>query len=116
MSNYFIEDLNFRALNSGGAAGQVASGGPYTPTALFSIFGSVNYTFDDKYLASFTLRRDGSSRFGPNNSYGIFPSAAVGWRISREDFMRDVKWITDLKLRGSWGQMGNQRINPGNAV
>jgi TonB-linked SusC/RagA family outer membrane protein len=114
-ANYFIEDLNFRALNSGGASGQVASGGPYTPAALFSIFGSVNYTFNDKYLASFTLRRDGSSRFGPNNRYGVFPSAAVGWRISREDFMRDVKWITDLKLRASWGQLGNQRINPGNA-
>ena len=113
-SNYFIEDLNFRALNAGGAAGQVATGGPYTPTALYSLFGSVNYTFNDKYLAGFTIRRDGSSRFGANKRYGVFPSVSAGWRVSREAFMRDIKWITDLKVRGSWGQMGNQRINPSN--
>jgi TonB-linked SusC/RagA family outer membrane protein len=114
-ADYFIEDYNFRALNSGGAAGQRANGGPYTPTALWSVFGQASYVYDDKYLASFTIRRDGSSRFGPNNPYAVFPSFSLGWRMSREAFMSDVKWITDLKLRGSWGQMGNQRINPANS-
>jgi len=113
--NYFIEDLNFRALNSGGAAGQVANGSPYTPASLFSLFGQFGYVYNDKYLANFTIRRDGSSRFGSENRYAVFPSFSLGWRISREAFMSDVKWITDLKLRGSWGQMGNQRINPANA-
>jgi TonB-linked SusC/RagA family outer membrane protein len=113
-AGYFIQDLNFRAVNNGSTI-TTATGAPYNPSALFSIFGSVNYTFADKYLASATIRRDGSSRFGPNNRYAIFPAFSAGWRISREDFMKDVKWITDLKLRASWGQMGNQRINPANA-
>jgi len=113
--SYFIEDLNFRSLNNGGAAGQRANGSPGTPAALYSLFGQANYVYDDKYLASFTVRRDGSSRFGPNNPYGVFPAFSLGWRISQEAFMQDVKWITDLKLRGSWGQMGNQRIGAANA-
>jgi TonB-linked SusC/RagA family outer membrane protein len=113
--SYFIEDLNFRSLNNGGASGQRADGSPYTPTALYSLFGTANYVYDDKYLAGFTIRRDGSSRFGPNNPYGVFPAFSLGWRISQESFMRDIKWITDLKLRGSWGQMGNQRIGASNA-
>ena len=113
-AGYFIEDLNFRAVSNGTTITD-ASGSPFTPSALYSLFGNVNYVYADKYLASATVRRDGSSRFGPNNRYGVFPAFSVGWRISREDFMKDVKWITDLKLRASWGQMGNQRINPANA-
>jgi len=112
---YFVDNVDFRSLNSGGASGQRANGAPYTPAALFSVFGKVDYVYNDKYLASFTLRRDGSSRFGSENRYGMFPSGSIGWRISREDFMKDIKWITDLKLRASYGSMGNQRINPANA-
>ena len=112
---YFVDNVDFRSLDAGGASGQRANGSPYTPTALFSIFAKADYVFKDKFLASATVRRDGSSRFGPNNRYGIFPAGSVGWRISREDFMQSIKWLTDLKLKGSWGQMGNQRINPSNS-
>lgn len=115
--NYFIEDLNFRALSSGGASGARAEGSPYTPVALFSLFGQANYAYADKYLASFSIRRDGSSRFGPNNRYGVFPAFSLGWRMSQENFMKDISWITDFKLRGSWGQLGNQQgISAANAI
>ena len=80
--------------------------------SLVSFFGKVNYTYDDKYLASFTIRRDGSSRFGSNNQYGTFPSISTGWRISEEKFMEGTKsWLDNLKLRYSWGQTGNQEIS-----
>jgi TonB-linked SusC/RagA family outer membrane protein len=77
-----------------------------------SFFGKLNYTFNDRYLASVTVRRDGSSRFGKNNKYGTFPSVSAGWRISEEKFMEGTKeWLDNLKLRASWGQTGNQEIS-----
>ncbi len=81
--------------------------------SLVSFFGKINYTFDDKYLASVTVRRDGSSRFGKNNKYGTFPSISAGWRISRESWMENLtdNWLSDLKIRASWGQTGNQEIS-----
>ena len=84
------------------------SGEGYTLT---SFFGKVNYTYNDRYLASFTLRHDGSSRFGKNNRYGTFPSVSAGWRISEEPFMKKMTWLDNLKLRASWGQTGNQEIS-----
>jgi len=84
------------------------SGGGYT---LVSYFGKLNYTYDDRYLLSLTMRYDGSSRFGRNNRYGTFPSVSAGWRINQEKFLRDVEWIDNLKLRASWGQTGNQEID-----
>jgi TonB-linked SusC/RagA family outer membrane protein len=76
---------------------------------LQSYFGRVNYSYDDKYLLTGTLRADGSSKFGSNNKYGYFPSVALGWNISREDFMSNSPF-DNLKLRASWGQTGNQDI------
>lgn len=73
-----------------------------------SFFGRMNYGFQDKYLLTATLRADGSSRFGENNKYGYFPSVALGWNISKEDFMADSEVFSNLKLRASWGQTGNQ--------
>jgi TonB-linked SusC/RagA family outer membrane protein len=73
-----------------------------------SFFGRVNYGYDDKYLLTATLRADGSSKFGANNKYGYFPSVAFGWNITNEDFMTNNENITNLKLRASWGQTGNQ--------
>jgi len=70
----------------------------------------LDYDYDRKYLASFTLRRDGSSRFGQNNQWGNFPAASVGWRISDEDFFKFAA-MNQLKFRASWGQNGNQEIN-----
>ena len=77
---------------------------------LQSWFGRVNYGFADKYLLTATLRADGSSKFGANNRYGIFPSVAAGWNISKESFLSDVDAISNLKLRASWGKTGNQEI------
>jgi TonB-linked SusC/RagA family outer membrane protein len=77
---------------------------------LLSFYLRANYTLLDKYLFTFTGRADGSSKFGPNNKFGYFPSAALGWRLSKENFLKDVKWIDDLKLRGSYGLTGSQNI------
>ena len=91
--------------------GKAQSYGGAGSFSLISFFGKANYTYADKYLVSFTLRRDGSSRFGKNNQYGTFPSASVGWRITEEPFMKFTEGILDnLKLRYSWGQTGNQSI------
>lgn len=79
--------------------------------SLVSFFGKLNYTYNDKYLLSLTVRRDGSSRFGKNNRYATFPSVSAGWRLSQEEFMKDIKWLDDLKIRASWGQTGNQEIS-----
>ena len=71
-------------------------------------FGRFMYNYDDKYLLSASLRRDGSSRFGDNNKWGWFPAVSVGWRINKEKFLSNVKWIDDLKLRAGYGVTGNQ--------
>jgi TonB-linked SusC/RagA family outer membrane protein len=76
--------------------------------ALASIFGRITYQFADKYMLTATVRRDGSSKFDKGHKYGTFPSAAVGWRIKNESFMKSVDWISDLKLRGSYGEVGNE--------
>ncbi len=91
-----------------GEAEAYGSGEGYT---LVSFFGKLNYTYADRYLASLTLRYDGSSRFGRNNRYGTFPSVSLGWRISEEPFMKRIEWLDNLKLRASWGQTGNQEIS-----
>ena len=77
---------------------------------LQSWFGRLNYDFQDKYLLTATLRADGSSKFGANNTYGFFPSVAAGWNISKESFMENISIINNLKLRASWGKTGNQEI------
>lgn len=83
--------------------------------ALFSYFGRVEYNYDNRYLLNGTIRRDGSSRF-LDNRWGTFPSASVGWRISQEEFMRDVDWLTNLQVRAGYGVMGNQlNVAPENA-
>ncbi|MFO8098382.1 MAG: TonB-dependent receptor [Salinibacter sp.] len=80
------------------------------PSRLISGFLRANYTFMDRYLLTFTVRRDGSSRFGPKNRWGTFPSAALAWRAHEEPFLEDVDVLSNLKLRVSWGQTGNQEI------
>lgn len=78
--------------------------------SLISYLARVNYSYKDKYLITATIRTDGSSRFGSNQRYGTFPSTAIGWRISQEDFLKDTKWLSDLKLRASLGKAGNFNI------
>jgi TonB-linked SusC/RagA family outer membrane protein len=106
-------NLNYITFNSASTTNSL-TGAPYTPASLFSIFGRADYNYQGKYLASVTVRRDGSSRFGEANRYGTFPSGSIGWRLSEENFMKNISWITDLKVRASYGVMGNQRINAGN--
>ena len=97
---------------SAGAEGTDKAYGSGSGFSLVSFFGKVNYTYADRYLASVTVRRDGSSRFGKNNKYGTFPSVSLGWRISEEAWMKNTKsWLDNLKLRTSWGQTGNQEIS-----
>ena len=78
---------------------------------LVSFFGRANLSLKDKYLLTGSVRRDGSSKFGPDNQWGIFPSAAFAWRVIDEPFMKNVGWLSDLKLRLSWGVNGNQAFN-----
>jgi TonB-linked SusC/RagA family outer membrane protein len=80
--------------------------------AILSYMARINYDFKEKYMITATVRADGSSRFGANTKYGIFPSVALGWNIADEAFLKDVKFIDQLKLRASWGAIGNQAINP----
>jgi TonB-linked SusC/RagA family outer membrane protein len=82
-------------------------------SSLTSLFAKVDYNFANKYYVSGTIRRDGSSRFGPNNAYGTFPAFSAGWRLSEEGFMSGATWMTDFKLRGGWGITGNQNITEG---
>ncbi|HMR18527.1 MAG TPA: SusC/RagA family TonB-linked outer membrane protein, partial [Sphingobacterium sp.] len=96
----------------GVSTGTASVGGGSTGFSLLSYFGKINYSYDDRYLASFTVRHDGSSRFGKNNRFATFPAVTAGWRISEENFMEGTKdFISDLKVRVGWGQTGNQGID-----
>ncbi|MGB3465115.1 MAG: TonB-dependent receptor, partial [Cyclobacteriaceae bacterium] len=85
-------------------------GGFFQEYKRLGIFGKVDYTFSDKYLASVTIRRDGHSRFGSENRFGTFGAVSFGWRISEEGFLSGVSWIDDLKLKASYGILGNAEI------
>ena len=87
------------------------NGGSASEWKLFSFFGSANYAFDERYMLSGTIRADASSRFAENNKWGYFPSVSAGWRIAGEPFMQNVNWLSDLKLRASYGKVGNQEID-----
>jgi TonB-linked SusC/RagA family outer membrane protein len=105
-----LADINYAYLSEGTSNVLAAGGG--TGDALLSYFAQAHYVYDDKYLLALTVRRDGSSRFGSDNRYAVFPAASVGWRLSQEDFIKDnFPVISDLKLRYGWGQTGNQFIS-----
>lgn len=106
---YALEDINYSYLDAGSS--NVQNGGNGASYSLLSYFAKANYAYDNKYLLSLTLRRDGSSRFGQNNRYGTFPSVSAGWRLSQESFLKDNKIFSDLKLRYSYGETGNQAIS-----
>ena len=80
-------------------------------SAMYSLLGRINYSYDSKYMMTINFRRDGSSNFSKKNRYGNFPSFSAAWRVSQEKFMRNLDFITDLKIRGSWGILGNSNIN-----
>ncbi|MFB9295229.1 TonB-dependent receptor [Persicitalea jodogahamensis] len=102
-ANNFPNDI-VRTVN----AGVISGGSSFKEQwSLASYFGRVGYTFNDKYLFNASIRRDGSSRFGANQRYGVFPSASVGWRVSEEPFLKNVAAISELKLKASFGLSGN---------
>ena len=104
-----IEDENYWYLGNVTSAQEVGSSA--SNYSMFSVFGKINYTWDNKYLASVTLRRDASSRLSTQNNYDWFPSFSAGWRISQENFMEGTRgWLTDLKIRGAYGVNGNDII------
>lgn len=89
-----------------------ATGGLQDPNSLASYFGRLSYNFDERYMLQVTVRRDGSSRFGSNNKWGTFPSVSLGWNITNEKFMeRRPEWLSNMKLRLSWGKNGNENID-----
>lgn len=106
--DFAVETEDFFVLSA--ATGTRTNTGTSTGSRLLSQFGKLNYAFSDRYLASFTLRRDGSSRFGPDNRYGVFPAGSLGWRISNENFMENFDWLNNLKFRAGYGEVGNQTI------
>jgi len=106
LTNLFTNALD---INGFPTAGNVTPGGPnIQESKLVSFFGRLSYNSNDRYLATLSVRRDGSSRFNPGNAWGVFPAASVGWRISREPFMQGFGALSDLKVRASWGKTGNQ--------
>ena len=94
----------------GGAIGESSSTGNVTEWAMRSFFGRINLGWDDKYLLEANLRADGSSRFQKDNRWGYFPSFSAAWRISEENFMKDFTWLDNLKIRGSYGSLGNNTL------
>lgn len=106
---YAILNTDYMWPDAGTSTPQAYGGG--SGYSLVSFFGKANYNYADRYMASFTIRRDGSSRFGKNNRYATFPSVSAGWRINQEKFLKNLSWIDDLKIRASWGQTGNQEID-----
>lgn len=98
--------------NLGQAANVTGIGSQLGTWTILSYMGRLNYGYDDRYLVTLTLRADGSSRFAPGHKWGYFPSVALGWNMTSEEFMKDVSWIENLKFRASYGRIGNTGIPP----
>ena len=96
--------------------GQVMMGSYKNDCKLISFFGRVSYDYDGKYLFTASLRHEGSSKFGKNHKWGNFPAVSAGWRISQENFMKEITWIDDLKIRGDYGVTGNQDFGSYNSI
>ena len=108
-----LQMINDELPSIGQGVGLITAGDDFKEYAIFGTFYRLNYSFKDKYLFEASGRYDGSSKFPENNRFGFFPSFSAGWRISEEGFMKDINsYISNLKLRGSWGSIGNQDINP----
>ncbi len=105
-ANFFSDDFNYLILDNGTSSKTNSSWA--NENSLFSLFAHLDYSFDNKYLLGATIRRDGSSYFGSYRRYGTFPSVSMGWRISEEAFAKNLTWLDDLKIRGSYGILGSQ--------
>ncbi|MGV8827810.1 MAG: SusC/RagA family TonB-linked outer membrane protein [Breznakibacter sp.] len=112
-NNSYINGSHFRSwdihtLNAANKISWDGTGSGASQWGIMSYFGRAAYNFDSKYLLSANIRMDGSSKLHPDHRWGTFPSFSAAWRISSEEFMQDLEWIDDLKIRGGWGQTGNQ--------
>ncbi|TYP98554.1 TonB-linked SusC/RagA family outer membrane protein [Sphingobacterium allocomposti] len=105
--SHFRNDL-IETLNVANRISWTETGSGASQWAIMSLFGRISYNFDGKYLLTANLRGDGSSKLHPDYRWGTFPSVSAGWRLSAENFLADVAWLNDLKIRGGWGQTGNQ--------
>jgi TonB-linked SusC/RagA family outer membrane protein len=113
--NPFSQDPDFINISNLPVSSRIVNSSLFNGVNFFSLFGRLNYTFNDKYLFSAVVRRDGSSRFGANSRYGVFPAFSAAWRVSSEDFLSSATWIDDLKIRGGYGTMGNSNsLDPNN--
>ncbi|MGV8813747.1 MAG: SusC/RagA family TonB-linked outer membrane protein [Gelidibacter sp.] len=106
-----ITDKTFRYIDYGSTEVDLWNGGSASEWALFSFFGSATYVYDTKYMITSNFRADASSRFSEKHRWGYFPSVSAGWKISDENFLKDVSWLSNLKLRAGWGKLGNQEID-----
>ncbi|GMQ30980.1 TonB-dependent receptor [Algoriphagus confluentis] len=113
--NPFSQDPDFITISNLPVSTRQVNSNQFKGVNFNSYFGQVKYTYNDKYLFSAVVRRDGSSRFGENSRYGVFPAFSAAWRISSESFLQGTTWIDDLKIRGGWGEMGNSNnVDPNN--
>jgi len=114
MAGYITDDINAWYIRDAlGDAGTKNVNSYGNINSLVSMFGKVDYNYASRYYLSATIRRDGSSKFGPNNRYGVFPAFSAGWRLSEESFMASATWLSDMRIRGGWGVTGNQNIPGG---
>ena len=109
-AEYTFEKDKHRLFVIGGYNQELTNNGDWDQWSMVSVFGKANYTFDRRFLLEGTVRRDGSSRFGKGNKYGVFPSVGAGWNIHEEKFIKSAKWLNELKLRASYGLLGNENI------
>ena len=107
----FLSDVTYTG-NLGGASTPGIPSSSYQKWVLLSTIARLNYNFDQRYLFTFSFRADGSSRYSANNKWGYFPSGAFAWRINEEQFMKPLTWLSDMKLRASYGISGSQAISP----
>ncbi len=108
---YDYTNDTFRYLDFGGTESDIWNSGSGSEWALMSVFASATYVYDNRYMITGNFRADASSRFASNHAWGFFPSVSAGWKMSEEKFLKNTSWLSDLKLRGSWGQLGNQEID-----
>ena len=108
ISGSYYADADIKTLNAANKISWTGTGSTASEWAILSFFGRLQYNYNDAYLFTANLRADGSSKLAPGHRWGYFPSFSAAWRISQEKFMKNVSWIDDLKLRGGWGQTGNQ--------
>lgn len=104
----YYADADIKTLNAANKISWTGTGSTASEWAILSFFGRLQYNYNDTYLFTANMRADGSSKLAPGHRWGYFPSFSVAWRVSQEKFMKNVSWIDDLKLRGGWGQTGNQ--------